>query len=180
MKHLQKSLSLFLCIILCLSFFPFSAAYAEESDVIEEEPAIQNDAVLEEQEEIPVVEEIVTDSENHSEGDSLTVEGEGSFDTAGEVVHSGNWGDLNWTLDDAGTLTISGTGPMNDFSLSSAEAWRAYKTDIKKVIIASGVTSIGIIAFRDCNALNSMIIPDSVVSSMKVVMKSIGSCYVFV
>ena len=163
MKHLQKSLSLFLCIILCLSFFPFSAAYAEESDVIEEEPAIQNNTVLEGQEEIPVAEEIVDDSENQPEDSSLTVEGEGSFDAAEGIVHSGTWGELNWTLDDVGTLTISGSGPMNSFSYQSAEAWHAYKTEIKEVIIASGVTSIGTFAFDDYKSLSRVIIPESVI-----------------
>ena len=31
MKHLKKSLSLFLCIVLSLSLFPVPAAYAEEA-----------------------------------------------------------------------------------------------------------------------------------------------------
>ena len=80
MKHLQKSLALLLCIILCLSFFPVSTAFAEETDVVEEEPALQDNTVPEEQEEIPVVEEIVAFSENQSEGNSLTAKGEAVSD----------------------------------------------------------------------------------------------------
>ena len=45
MKHLQKSLSLFLCIVLCLSFFPFPAAYAEEN--IEEVESVSETEELE-------------------------------------------------------------------------------------------------------------------------------------
>ena len=37
MKHLQKSLSLFLYIVMCLSYFPFTTAYAEEAESIEKE-----------------------------------------------------------------------------------------------------------------------------------------------
>ena len=71
--------------------------------------------------------------------------------TAGaETVHSGTWGKLSWTLDDAGLLTISGTGAMNSFNESSpynlptsTEAWQPYRWDIKSVKIGKGVTSNG-------------------------------------
>ena len=42
-----------------------------------------------------------------------------------EEVASGEWGDLHWTLDDAGLLTISGEGEMRNFSDNSTDAWRA-------------------------------------------------------
>ena len=45
MKHLQKSLSLFLCIVLCLLFFPFTPAYAEEN--IEEVESVSEAEELE-------------------------------------------------------------------------------------------------------------------------------------
>ena len=80
------------------------------------------------------------------------------------TVHSGTWGVLEWTLDDAGTLTISGEGPMNGFSYYSSEAWRSYRTDIKEVILNSGVTSIGMYAFYTCSSLMSITVPEGVTS----------------
>lgn len=71
---------------------------------------------------------------------------------------SGTCGDnLTWTLDDAGTLTISGTG-----EIEAPEAWSRVRSNIKSVIIEAGVTSIGWYAFYDCSSMTSITIPDSV------------------
>ena len=71
---------------------------------------------------------------------------------------SGSCGDnVTWTLDDEGTLTISGTGAMSDAAFYQ-------RTDIKKVVIESGVTSIGKEAFRNCTSLTKISLPNSVTS----------------
>lgn len=93
--------------------------------------------------------------------------------------------EITWKLTDDGTLTISGTGDMEDYTSSGISApWKTQKDKIKKVIIKNGVTrignfafdacglssisipnsvtSIGIGVFRDCIALTSIIIPNSV------------------
>lgn len=79
---------------------------------------------------------------------------------------SGSCGDnLTWNLDETtGVLTISGTGQMNNYSSSSTADFRAYKSQITEVVIESGITSIGNVAFRQCSALTSVTIPDSVTS----------------
>ena len=61
------------------------------------------------------------------------------------------------------TLTISGTGLMGDY-ISDNIPWYNYRTDIVKVIIEEGVTSIGYRAFSGCSGLTSVTIPNSVTS----------------
>ena len=68
---------------------------------------------------------------------------------------------LNWTFS-GGVLKITGTGKMTDWMGSSVCPWNSRKTDIKKIIISDGVTSIGINAFTDCTNLTEVSIPDSI------------------
>jgi hypothetical protein len=76
---------------------------------------------------------------------------------------SGTCGEnLTWTLED-GTLTISGTGEMPDYS-SDYAPWYSDREAIISVIIEDGVTSIGSHAFYDCSRLASVTIPNSVTS----------------
>ena len=74
---------------------------------------------------------------------------------------SGKTGDCTWTLDNKGTLTISGNGEMRGDIPCGAAPWG---TNIKSVIIENGVTSIGGYAFYGCTGLTSVTIPDSVTS----------------
>ena len=84
--------------------------------------------------------------------------------TAAEIVASGECGeegyDLTWSLDSTGTLTISGSGEMDSWALNSP--WSEYSSEITKVIISEGVTTIGEQAFNDCKKLKDVSISDSV------------------
>ena len=89
------------------------------------------------------------------------------------LVASGVCGDnLTWSLSSDGTLTISGTGDMYDFSiltyLPSGPAvntpWYTFRNDIKNVVVNDGATHIGKIAFLNCSNLYSVILPDTVSS----------------
>lgn len=51
-----------------------------------------------------------------------------------------------------GTLTITGTGPMQDFN---ATPWDAIKPQISKIVVGEGVTSIGQNAFKDAGFTES-------------------------
>ena len=87
-----------------------------------------------------------------------------TFSAAAEsaVVESGACGEnLTWTLDAAGTLTVSGTGAMEDFGYKGAP-WYQSRDSIKAVVVESGVTTIGGSAFNDCSSLTSINFPDSV------------------
>ena len=90
---------------------------------------------------------------------------------AAKVTQSGTCGsNLTWTLDNAGTLTISGTGPMTDYTFDSYVTnltnppWKNTAASIKNVMIENGVSCIGMSAFEGCTGLTSITIPDSVTS----------------
>lgn len=65
------------------------------------------------------------------------------------VVDSGTCGtNLTWTLDDNGTLTISGNGKMKDYGLyGGAQSPWLGSSEITSIVIENGVTSIGDRAF---------------------------------
>ena len=88
----------------------------------------------------------------------------GSVLTASAEEYSGTCGeDLAWTLTEDGTLTISGTGDMYDFSDSSAEMpWYDYRKQITSVIIEEGAANISAEAFFLCTAVTSAEIPSTV------------------
>lgn len=58
------------------------------------------------------------------------------------TVGGGCGDNLTWELDDAGTLTISGTGAMAEYVLSSEVPWNEYLGQIKQVRIPAGLTVI--------------------------------------
>ncbi len=80
-----------------------------------------------------------------------------------------NGGDnLKWSVDDTGTLIISGTGEMDNWfdsdDLISSAPWGILQNEIKTVIIQNGVTSIGEYAFSYCHGIENVTIADSVTS----------------
>lgn len=82
-----------------------------------------------------------------------------------DIVNSGTCGrygdNLTWTLDNEGTLTISGTGEMLHF-FNTSPPWG---TSCVRLVIEDGVTSIGDYAFCDCSGLTGPLsIPSSVTS----------------
>lgn len=91
-----------------------------------------------------------------------------TFSAAAEsaVVESGACGEnLTWTLDAAGTLTVSGTGAMEDYNYHyyyKVAPWYQSLGSIQVVVIESGVTSIGDSAFYRCSSLISITLPESV------------------
>lgn len=73
-------------------------------------------------------------------------------------VSSGTTGRCQWVR--IGTvLTISGNGPMAEYTLYPGAPWG---TDITSVIIEDGVTSVGSYSFYGCKKLTGVAIPDSV------------------
>ena len=86
------------------------------------------------------------------------------------AAQSGQCGDnVFWTLDDDGTLTLTGSGDMYDYTYCP---WYdfchgyGFRGDIvcclRNVIISDGITSIGECAFCRCEYLPNVVIPNSV------------------
>ena len=84
-----------------------------------------------------------------------------------KVVHSGTCGEnASWTLDDAGTLTVSpvgSAGSIDNYSYFNHSPWYEYRAGVKEVVIKSGIKVIGSTAFEECT-MTSVSIPDGIVS----------------
>ena len=80
------------------------------------------------------------------------------------TVYNGTCGtNLTWAVDTGtGVLAINGTGAMTNYSSDSSVPWYSYRSYIKTVTIADGVTSIGNYAFNSCAGLTSVTIPNRV------------------
>lgn len=104
-----------------------------------------------------------------------------------ETIASGTCGEsLIWELSDQGVLTISGTGPMDNFSdYSNPVPWKEhmdaitalvikpgityigansfkYHKNLKTVDLPTGMSEIGAAAFSHCESLETIVIPDGV------------------
>ena len=100
----------------------------------------------------------------------------GMVDTAyAAALASGKCGDsATWTLDNTGTLTISGTGATYNYDMdddgNSAAPWctKARIQRVNKVVVNSGITELGYSMFSNCTQLTSVSLPSG--------LKRIGSC----
>lgn len=74
---------------------------------------------------------------------------------------SGACGDgVYFTLDAAGTLTVTGAGDMSDGSPDAGAPWGEYAEIIRQAVIGDGVTSIGGYAFYGCCNMTYIDLPD--------------------
>ncbi len=103
-----------------------------------------------------------------AEASGATIRATFTEKTTADIVASGECGaqgnNLTWTLDEYGTLTISGSGAMMDWSSEELVSWYSNRDSIEKVVFNGEVTSIGKLAFTRCSALTSITIPGSVTS----------------
>ena len=79
-----------------------------------------------------------------------------------KILTSGSCGaDAQWKLNTRGTLTISGSGKMEDLS-GETFVPSYYQSKVKKVVIQNGITRIGGAAFFELSNLKEAVIPESV------------------
>ena len=115
-------------------------------DIDENTEEYSDTAVAEEETEVELIES--------SEEEEIVRE-----DATKGVVSSGTCGkNLSWALDNAGTLSISGSGEMDDYTDGGPWERKAVKT----IDIENGVTSIGDYAFYKCENLVNVSIPTTV------------------
>lgn len=69
-------------------------------------------------------------------------------------------GNITWTLDASGKLTVSGSGPIPDFANVSEVPWDP--ANVRSVSLGTEITRIGSYAFADCVNLTSITIPDNI------------------
>ena len=85
---------------------------------------------------------------------------------SGDCGTTGNESSVKWNFDkSSGTLTISGTGAMADYTVNGTvddRPWKDYAESITKVQISEGVTSLGRCAFQNLTALKETNIPASI------------------
>ena len=80
---------------------------------------------------------------------------------ADDIPRSGTMGEnITWELDDAGLLTISGTGAMSNFGAYGAP-YNKIRNEILSVSVSDGITSIGSGAFCACR-FTEIVLPDSI------------------
>ncbi|MCL2416450.1 MAG: leucine-rich repeat protein [Bacteroidales bacterium] len=77
------------------------------------------------------------------------------------IVADGQAGNVNWTLNDAGTLTISGTAAMPGFTGFTLQPWWDFRAFITEIVIEEGVTSIGNHVFGNLANVRTLRLPAS-------------------
>ena len=100
---------------------------------------------------------------------------------SGKCGATGDGSDVTWQLtentDDPSTytLTIRGSGAMEDYLMSSHQPWCSFRKQITSVVVSPGVTSIGNLAFTRFSKLIHVDIADSVVSIGELVFSECNS-----
>ena len=91
---------------------------------------------------------------------TVFAEDTGTAASSGECGADGS--NVKWEYDGNGTLTISGSGAMKNYSYSDDAPWyESLRSSIKTVVMKEGVTSVGAYAFYSHSALEQVTLPES-------------------
>lgn len=86
----------------------------------------------------------------------------------GECGMDEDYDQLIWTLDPDGTLNITGSWRMKDYSANNRAPWYDLRDKIKTVTFGAEVATVGDEAFADCSSLRQIVFSD--------IMEELGSC----
>ena len=164
--HRFKFTTVLLAAAMCLSLFATPVlAYEDETSPSETETTevedlkpSETEGTTESSETEPSETTVPSESSETSQSERFTVNRKDSVRTI-----TGMCGDRAvWTLDNEGTLTVSGFGDMDNYGSVDLIPWKNHKDSIKSVVIASGVTSVSERAFEGCSSLESVNIAGTV------------------
>ena len=83
--------------------------------------------------------------------------------SAASVIAKGTCGkNIAWTLNGAGTLTVSGEGKIKDFTYADPAPWNDYQHAVKKLVVKAPISRIGEEAFSSLGMLQSIRVASSV------------------
>ena len=171
----KRVLSLILAALTLLAFC--APAFAAEEPAVEPEASIEEAAPAEEP--VPAEEEVPAEEPVEEPAPVAAEPVDEPEEAAATSGSCGEYGDnVQWSLSN-GTLTISGIGRMKNYTEEIDGMWYPdmppwfdyYDSSevppmdaIKRIVIESGVTSIGDLAFFSCYNAASITIPDTVTS----------------
>ena len=159
----KRLLALTLAMAMCLSLLSANVWAVEDGAV-----SVRSSGEQTPEEEEPAgdafpAEESAPEEETPVEEESASAEGEASLTPQGMTASGTCGANLTWTLDEDGTLTISGTGKMYHWEVQNPP-WEDHRSSIKTADIQMGAANIGSSAFSGCSNLSSISIPSSVTS----------------
>lgn len=169
MKRMKRAIALLLAVVMCFSVCPVSAfatTTGEEASTTEttephpEQDTMESPTVPVPDEEEQVVPETEPPLEVTSEEDP-----EEPTESEVEIVANGSCGtNVYWELDTEGMLRISttGAGVMNNYSSgSSSKPAYSYRSQVLKLVVEEGITSIGNYAFYNYTNLKEVSLPET-------------------
>ncbi len=167
---MRRMFALFLALTLVLGLVP-ATVLAEETipaETLTETVPAETAApeTTETPEETTEAVETTETPEETTEAPEETIPGETTEETlaatAPEMLFTDCGDDLRWTLEGS-TLTVSGSGAMYDYSLSSDNPapWRGAASAVTAIVIEEGVTSVGDYAFIGMGRATSVSFPSS-------------------
>lgn len=116
-------------------------------------------------EEIETVEPVVSAEPKDAgqETDSAQRDGLTAEETAGLSGECGAQpGTVFWSVDEAGVLTVTGNGPMADWDNVEQTPWYPCLEQLRGIVLAEGVTSVGSHAFSGAQAVETVGMPKSI------------------
>ncbi len=79
------------------------------------------------------------------------------------IILSGSCGkDMKYELNQAGVLTLSGSGASDNFNSAKKSPWTQYSHLINTVIVGEGIETLGTQMFIECENINTVVLPESI------------------